>query len=315
MILSRQHVPLVRSLSSVIAAAAVLLAACGGDSKKATPTTPTAVASASPSPTPAPPTGVSAAYPASCAGIAPPKGNANCSRGTPNFQGQMTDALTLARSAQYRDPYTGNVYDVVDGNGQIRVAGVYLKTVVDSLDRRGICAVFDGEEINARDGGGYNENWDIITAGGGSWMSYSVTCAPAQPLPPLPPTPIVKDPTCSIPPSASTFCVKQSPAYDFEIYDAQDQVIADDRARPKPLVFDFNDSFSKPLPYAYKIINDQMYVSEILKKLKAKGMCAIYDGDEFQIKRNNVLSENYDLTRADNYAIRSYSVTCRDSAF
>jgi hypothetical protein len=223
--------------------------------------------------------------------------------------------VNQAVGSTYREPNTGQTYPIVDGNNQIVVASAYLKTVIDALDRRGICAVFDGEEINMRDGGGYNENWDIITAGGGSWVSYSVTCSPAQPIPALPPPPVQKAPDCRLPPSASIFCNHGPTNYDFEIFDAQDLVIAADRARPKPLVFDFNDRFSTALPYSYKIINDPMYVSEMLSKLKAKGFCAIYDGDEFQIKRDNVYTEHFDMTRSDGYAIRSYSSTCRDAAF
>jgi hypothetical protein len=227
----------------------------------------------------------------------------------------VKDAVNQAVGASYREPNTGQLYQVVDGDNRIIVASAYLKTVIDALDRQGICAVFDGEEINVRDGGGYNENYDIITADGGSWISYSVTCNPAQPIPPLPPPPVAKTGDCRLPASASLFCSRGPTFYDGDVFDAQDQVIADDRARPTAQVFNFNDRLSNSAAYSYKIINDQMYVSEMLKKMKAKGLCAIYDGDEFQVKRDNVFTEHWDMTKAEGYAIRLYGSTCRDAAF
>lgn len=304
-------------LSSVLVWA--LLPGCGGGNKNSAPTGPTVAASPSPTPSPIatpPPTGGNAAYPASCRGLPAGRGTASgCTRGAPRFLGRVTDAVNLSRGSTYRDPATGQAYQIVLGNNQIQVASAYLQTVIDALDRQGTCAVYDGEEINVRDGGGYNENYDIITADGGSWVGYSVTCTPEMPIPALPPPPPQKTGDCRLAASASIFCHRAPLSYDFEIYDAQDLLIAEDRARSTPLIFNFNDRFSTALPYAYKIVNDSMYVSEMLKKIKAKGFCAIYDGDEFQLKRNNVFTEHYDMTRADGYAIRLYGSTCRDAAF
>jgi hypothetical protein len=242
-------------------------------------------------------------------------GVAACSKGTPNFLGQMRDAVNLAVGATYRDPHTGETFDVVRGS-KIQVASAYLKTISDTLDRQGICAVYDGEEMNVRDGGGYNENYDIISADGGWWVNYNVTCNPAQAIPPLPPTPPVRDAECrNLPPSALTFCVKDTSSYDGDVWDAQDILIAEDQARATPQVFNFNDRFSSSAPYGYKIIDEQLYISEMLKKIKAKGYCAIYDGDEFVVKRNNVASEHFDMIKSDLYALRIHNSTCRDAAF
>jgi hypothetical protein len=116
-----------------------------------------------------------------------------------------------------------------------------------------------------------------------------------------------------MPQSASTFCTKPPSLYDGDVYDAQDIVIAEDRARATPQIFNFSDHIGQP--YGFKIINEPMYIAEMLKKLKAKGFCAIYDGDEFEVKRNNVFTEHFDMTKSDLFAIRSFNSTCRDAAF
>jgi hypothetical protein len=118
-----------------------------------------------------------------------------------------------------------------------------------------------------------------------------------------------------MPASASLYCTRESAQYDGDVYGALDELIAEDQARSVPIIFDFRDRIGS-VPYGWKIANDQNYVSEMLKKLKSKGFCALYDGEEFQVKRGtNVFSENYDLTRSDGYSIRLYEVTCRDAAF
>jgi len=299
-----------------ILAALATWTACGGKDGS-TPTTPSAGVTPTPSPTaqatptPAPTTG--AVTPQSCRSI--PNGNAGnggCRKGNSNFITKMRDAVDLAASSTHRDPYSGQVFDIVQ-NGKIIAVGAYLKTVADALDRQGICAAYDGEEMNVRDGGGYNENFDIITADGGSWVNYNVTCSPAQPIPTYAALPKGRDADCKMPPSSLTFCTHAPSQYDGDIFDAQDLLIAEDRARATPQIFNFSENFFQP--YGYKIINEPLYVAEMLKKLKAKGFCAIYDGDEFEVKRNNVFTEHFDLIKSDLFAIRSYVSTCRDAAF
>lgn len=295
----------------------ILLSACGG---KDTPTGPVAggpTPAPTVQPTATPPPAVSPTLPQSCRSLAPTTGSpSGCVRGTPNFLNRVRDAVNSTIGAPYRDPNTNTTFEIVQGNGKIQVASAYLKAVADALDRQGVCAVYDGEEIWVSDGGGYNEHYDIMTAEGFSYTNYTVTCNPALPMPRLPPAPPVRDPDCrNLPPSAFTFCTKDSSAYDGDAWDAQDLVIAEDRARPTPQIFNFNVRFGGGADYGYRITNEPLYISEILKKLKAKGVCAIYDGDEFLVKRNNVFADHFDMIRADGFAIRSYTATCRDATF
>ena len=297
---------------------AVSLPCCGGGSSS-TPTGPTAAATPAPSPsataTP-PPSSANPSLSRSCQGLPAYTGSpSGCARGASNFQSRVRGAVDLAIGSTYRDPQSGETIDIVQG-AKIKAVGAYLKTVSDDLDRQGVCAVFDGEEIWVSDGGGYNENFDIITAEGNTWVNYTVTCNPTLPMPPVQPSPPARDTSCSLPASRSVFCVRDEPGYDGDVYAAQDALIEADRARATPQVFDFNERFSSQAPYGYKIINEDLYVSEMLKQLKARGFCAIHDGDEFQVKRRtNTYSENYDLTKQDGYAIRLYGATCRDAGF
>jgi len=296
--------------------ALVFLSVCGG---KDTPTGPVAGATPTPSPTPTatPPPATSPALTQSCRALSPTSGSpSGCSRRTGNFFNQMRDAVNATIGASYRDPITGQSFDIVQGDGRIIVASAYLKAVSDALDRQGVCGVFDGEEMWVSDGGGYNEHYDIITAEGFSWVSYSVTCSPAVPMPRLPPPAPVRDPECrSLPASALTFCTNaRGSTYDGAVWDAQDLLIAEDRARGTPQIFNFNARLTNT-DYGFQIINEQLYIQGLLTKIRAKGLCAMYDGDEFLVKRNNVFTEHMDMIRADGFSIRNHTSTCRDAAF
>ena len=55
-----------------------------------------------------------------------------------------------------------------------------------------------------------------------------------------------------------------------------------------------------------------------MKILLAKGVCARWDGEELNVKTNNVSSENYDILTAKGYMRRgdgSYRVTCYPAYF
>lgn len=301
---------------------AAFLPACGGKGgSNPAPTGPTAgtpaTPAATPTPTATPPPTTGTGLPRSCQGLPPGVGTGlGCARGNSQFFNRVKDAVDVARTSTYRDPISGRSFDVVDNKSQILAARAYIQLIVDQLDAQGVCAVFDGEEISVRNSASDNENFDVITADGKTWVNYVVTCTPALPLPTPPPVPTVKrDPSCPLPASASYFCVRQDPELDFEVYGAQDDLIAEDRARPTPQIFDFRDRISGT-DYGYRLINENLYHSELLKKLKGRGLCALFDGEEFNVKRGtNVYSENYDVTRQDGFAIRIYGASCRDASF
>jgi hypothetical protein len=275
--------------------------------------TPTPTPTAQPTATPPPST--SPTLTQSCRALPPTSGSpSGCARRTSNFFNQVREAVNATIGAPYRDPITGATYEIVQGDGRIIVASAYLKSIADALDRQGICSVYDGEEIWVSDGGGYNEHFDIITAEGFSYVNYAVTCSPALPMPRLPGPAPVRDPECrTIPASQTIFCSKPPSSYDGDVWDAQDQLIAEDRARATPQIFNFNVRLPNT-DYGYLIINIDRYITDLTTKIRTKGMCITFDG-EFVVKRNNVFSEHMDMIRADGFAIRNHISTCRDSAF
>ena len=304
--------------SSGVCTLLLLLPACGGDKSPTTPTAITPTPTPTPQPTATPPPPTSPALTQSCRGLPATTGSpSGCRQATGEFHTRMREAVNATIGAIYRDPTTGQSFEIVQGDGRIVVASAYLKAVADAFDRQGICAAYDGEEMWVSNGTGHNEHYDIITADGFSWVNYSVTCSPAIPMPRLPPPAPLRDPECrSLPASALTFCTRAAgSAYDGLVWDAQDKLIAEDRARATPQIFNFGQRFGAGGDYGYLIVNEQLYIQGILTKIRANGLCAMYDGDEFLVKRNNVFSEHMDMIRADGFAIRNHISTCRDAAF
>jgi hypothetical protein len=125
-----------------------------------------------------------------------------------------------------------------------------------------------------------------------------------------------RDPACDLAPSAAYFCVKGTAQLDGPVYAAQDALIAEDRARATPQIFKFDDRLSG-IDYGFLVINFPGYVDGMIEKMRERGLCAAYDGEEFNVKRanSNLFSENYDMYRFDGYSIRIYNATCRDADF
>lgn len=297
----------------------VWLPSCGGDPSPTQPSgatgtatpAPTPQPTPTPAPTPPPPVGMS------CANI--PSGTrstAICGPRDSRFFSSVSRAVDAARSATWVDPATGMVMPLVQEGGRILAARGYIQAVLDDLDSQGVCGVFDGYEIQVRDGGVDNENFDVITSEGSAWVHYVTSCEPPLPIPDPPPVPTVKaDPECALPPSAEYYCAPQSEQLAGFVWAAQDALIAEDRARETPLVFDFDDQ-QRGLDYSFRIIEPNLYVSGMIDKLHGQGLCATFDGEEFDVKRGtNTFSENHDLTKFDGYAIRLYKSTCRDASF
>ena len=187
--------------------------------------------------------------------------------------------------------------------------------IIDTLDRQGLCAVYDGEELNVRNTNGFNELFDIITSKGGSWTKYMSTCVPAVPLPPIV-TPVVLDPECKLAPSRETYCDRPRSTYEGDVFDALDELIAQERQLAKPLIFDFGDRLGG-LDSGWKVTDVALYFSELRKRLRLKGYCSVYSGDdELWIKKGtNRFSEHWDLLKAEGYSLRLLGAVCRDAAF
>jgi hypothetical protein len=309
-----------RLIPFALVGCALLYAGCGGSSPG--PTDPSSGPTATPTPTPTPaPTPEPTPTPAigaACANVPDGTGSPSfCSPSSGRHFNAVRDAVDRARGSVYVDPGSGVATPMVDANLEIKAARAYVETIIEALDEQGLCAIFDGEEIQVRDTGADNENYDVITSRGASWINYVTTCNPALPMPEPPATPADKrDALCDLQPSAAYFCVKLTAQLDGPVYAAQDALVAEDRARPQPQIFKFDDKLGGT-EYGYLIVNFPGYVSGMIEKLREHGLCAAYDGEEFNVKQanSNLFSENYDMNRFDGYAIRLYNATCRDADF
>ena len=200
-------------------------------------------------------------------------------------------------------------------NGSIQSPNAYLKLIIDALDRQGLCAAYDGEELNVRNSSNFNELFDVITGTGGSWSKYMSTCSPATPIPAVV-TPTNLDPECRLAPSKDTYCDHASPQYEADVAGALDELIAQDQKLPTPLIFDFS-SRAPGTDNGWRVANPSLYFSEVRRKLRGRGYCSIWSGDdEVLIKKGtNRFSEHWDLLRGEGYSLRLLAATCHDAAF
>ena len=302
-----------RALRFLAPFGAVLLAGCGASTPAGSPSAPTAAPPSIPS-TPSAPL-PSSTLPVSCRALPPATGTERGCRPEPSdFLRLVTDAVSAAQGATVVDPDSKETYALVQ-NGRIQSPNAYLKLIVDTLDRQGLCAVYDGEELNVRNSSGYNEQFDVITSSGGSWIKYMSTCTPAVPLPAIV-TPPVQDPECKLAPSKESYCARLAPIYEGDMFDALDELIAQDRQLATPLIFNLSDH-APGVPNGWKVTNVPLYFSELRRKLRVKGYCSVYNGeDELLIKKGtNRFSEHWDLLKAEGYSLRLLGAVCRDAAF
>jgi hypothetical protein len=251
----------------------------------------------------------------SCRALPPATGSAaGCHLQASDFLGKVSDAVSIAQNSTAVDPDTRETYAIVS-NEKIQGPSAYLKLVIDTLDRQGLCAAYDGEELNVRTSNGFNEQFDIITGTGGSWTKYMSTCSPATPIPVLA-TPPNLDPECKLAPSKETYCDRVSSQYGGDVFAALDEVIAQDRQLANPLIFDFG-SRAPGTESGFRVVNVPLYFSKMREKMRARGYCNIYSGDdEILIKKGtNRLSEHWDLLSGEGYSLRLLAATCHDAAF
>ncbi len=291
----------------------LLLTACGSSTPAPSPAAPTTALPAATA-TPAAPS-PNSSLPASCRSLPPATGSqAGCRQEPSDFLGAVSDAVSAAQGSTAIDPDTKETFALVQ-NGLIQSPNAYLKSIVDALDARGLCAVYDGEELNVRASNGFNELFDVITSSGGSWSKYMSTCTPAVPLPALV-TPPNQDPECRLAPSKDSYCDRPSPVYEGDIFGALDELIAQDRQRASPLIFNFNER-APGTDNGWRVTNTALYFSELRVKLRARGYCSVRGGeDELLIKKGtNRFSEHWDLLRGEGFSLRLLAATCHDAAF
>jgi hypothetical protein len=283
---------------------ALSMGACGGgDSPVAPPSSPTPAPIASATPPPAQ---------TSCQRIGVGTGTGrDCPSPGATFQTQVEAAIDQLISQQ---PQIFNL-DEPGGPGiyRIRSVGQYYVGLIQNLDRMGLCADFDGEELQVKSDNAFNDQFDVQTSNNfilrGPTM-YKSTCLPAAFPSTLTPPPATAG--CSLPGSREEACGRETATLLAPIEAAIDQVM---RQHPEY----FNPADTQPGTGFVKIVNPDAYFRDLTAAINAQGgVCAFYDGEEMAIKRENRYSEQYDLYGGEGYARRgegSYRVTCYPAAF
>lgn len=285
----------VRFASAVVLVTAVSLLACGGGDKGGAPTLP-------PVPTPTPAAGATPEPPVSAACERLPLGSAThvCRNESASFFDEVGDAIDQLRRER-PEYFKGDIVTNMGG---------YYVGVIRLLDRKGICAAFDGEELAVKNANEYSDQYKILTSWGQVRRAYMTTCYPAV-FPLSRSTPAASPPGCTLPPSTEIACGRPDPQYLAEMEKAIDQVLAQ-----KPGLF---DATQKAPGTDWPAVTDMLaYHGALVEVLSKAGYCGRFDGEEIQVKRSNEFSEHYDVNYADKYVRRGPGIfrsSCYPAAF
>lgn len=288
---------------ALVALGTLAIGHCGGGSGSGPITVPTPPVS-TPTPTPAP----TAEPPlsASCAKLPPGASNPPCNPGSPEYQ-QVVDQAIRTLQAEQPAIFSGD---------EVLSVGAYYVGVIKILDRQGLCASTEGEELGVTDSASSNEQYDILSAQNRARfgpVSYRTTCIPSAvpiAMAALPPATA----GCSLPPSREIACGRDASGglYTSDVEAAIAQIQKD-----KPELFDFNDYAAGTENPALK--NPSAYYQGVVDIMIQKGYCAHHDGEELQVKRgSNTFNEQFDIDFQGKY-VRSgagiYRSSCYPSAF
>jgi hypothetical protein len=284
--------------SGVLAAAAGVLAAlalgrCGGGDRPTAPAAPTAPPVTGPTP--------ESPVSASCERLPLGSPTYTCRDEGAEFLGEVSDAidaLKVEHPAYFRDgDYVTNI-------------GAYYVGLIRILDRRGLCAAYDGEELAVKRTNDYSEQYKVLTSWNQIRRTYMGTCTPAW-FPVARSTPAPSPPGCSLPPSTEVACGRPDSLFLGDAEAAIEQVM-----KQKPELFDFEQTAPGS---DWPLVKDlHAYQLAVVDALVGKGYCAKFDGEEIQVKRSNEFSEHYDVNLSDKYVRRGAGIfrgSCYPAAF
>ena len=168
---NRARVALALGLAAAMAAG---INACGSSSPTPVPTP--AASTPAPAPTPAPsPTATPVA--SSC-----PAGKGTVYTSCARHVGQFVDDVDGAIDQLIRD--SPALFDLADAsNPRVRDPAAYHAGVVGKLQAAGLCANFDGAEVQVKETNDFSEQYDVLLSDGGvrrGTGAYRLTCAPAS---------------------------------------------------------------------------------------------------------------------------------------
>ena len=281
----------------LVAGVLATFSTCGGGSASRGPTTPGIPVTPSPTPTPAPTPDPPLS--ASCARIGPGDPNAACGSGRETFLSDVEEAISTLQSE----------HPAIFAGDQIVNLGAYYVGLIKILDREGLCAAFDGEELGVKNSNNFSDVFKLHTSRGllrTGPKSYLGTCRPAV-IPatqrPLPPSPA----GCSLPPSTYIACGKPAPQFFKDVSGAVDQLL-----KEQPQLFDFKD-IQRGTDWP-RIVDIKGYYQAVFGILNGKGYCVIFDGEEIEVKRTNDFTEHYKIDYSNSY-VRTGSGTYRGACY
>jgi hypothetical protein len=289
---------------TIVGLAVLTFSVCGGGdgpSAGGGPTVPVPPPTPTPTPEPTPEPGLSA----SCAAL--PFGDpfAGCTFEQATFQEEVDTAI---RTLQAEQP------ELFDADNVVQAIGAYYLGLIRILDREGLCAHYDGEELGVTNTSEYNDQYDVLTAKNQMRIgdvTYRSTCYPsAVPVQEgaLPPPPE----GCSLPSSREVACSREVDGRFFgQVESAVQQVM-----EQQPELFDFDDVANGNGP---RILDLDAYHQAVIDVLTPQGFCAVeQQGEEIAVKNDNSFSEQYDVQFRDEYVRLGqgiYRSTCYPAAF
>lgn len=282
----------------LVATGALALGHCGGGSgagPTVPPTPPVTTPTPAPTPTSDPPISQS------CTKLPAANPNVPCRPEASEYQEMVDQAIRTLQAEQS---------PIFDGD-QVLSVGAYYVGLIKVLDRQGLCAETDGEELGVTNRASSNEQFDVLSAQNRVRLgpnSYRTTCTPSA-IPvaqgALPPA----QAGCPLPSSREIACGREpSGRYLGDVEAAVAQIQKD-----KPELFDFNDLAQGT---GWPAVKDmKAYHQGVIDILVKKGYCAFDDGEELAVKTgSNTFSEQYDINFQDKY-IRTGSGTYRASCY
>ena len=281
------------------------LSSCGGKDKSPTAVTPSPVPTAAPTPTPVPTPSLPGMASCTRIGLGHDGGNLCDMRG-PTFQDDVVQAIHELQNQQPQ------IFEDSPGGVIIRSPGQFYVGLIEKLDKKGLCAGFDGEELQVKTSNEFNDQYALRTSRGFLRTDpsiYRATCLPAAfptPLPPFPP-----NNGCKLASSLELTCTRETSSYYPDVERSIDDVM-----RTHPELFDFTVHATGATWPGVKDFH--AYHEAIAQSMIAKGYCARFDGEEIVAKKENRFSEHFDVFLGEGFVRRGegiYRSTCWPAAF
>jgi hypothetical protein len=286
-------------LSSALAVS--ILSTCGGKGGTDPSPTPTANAPGASTPTPAPTTAPSPLPGMSCGLPAVTKNAENCPR---ESHGDFLPQVELA-ARQVQEEYP-EYFDEL----RIKDIGGFRVQMIKNLEAQGLCAAVDRFQLQVKNTNDYSEQYQVeVSKGLGTLRlgpeAYRATCYPATF--PVNPQPLLPRGDCPQLPSSTHYgCARIEPMFFETVQEAMEEVIVE-----KAHLFLDKDRLTE-------IGNGLEFYNTIVDKMRERGFCAWFDGEELAVKNTNEFNEQYHLLLSSGQVRRqgdSYRATCKPSSF